>query len=143
MTSIISLKETNRGFAVGKFIDRYGAPCSIQKSSIATEDCIWLGIDNNRMHLTQDMAAALVPLLQTFVATGELGQERQPDDGLFNGAYRDTDPAILDALKAGRDLIEEAMHTHIYDESNGEIPPADCPYAAHVRLVDELLTGAK
>ena len=42
----IELSKTQRGFANGKFVDRYGKQCSIQKSSIATEDCIWLGIDD-------------------------------------------------------------------------------------------------
>lgn len=42
----VDLKETERGFGIGKFEDRYGAECSIQVSSIATEDCIWLGVDD-------------------------------------------------------------------------------------------------
>lgn len=73
----------DRGFMKGQFVDRYGEKCSIQKSSIATEDCIWLGCDHERfapdgtacgarMHLTQEMAADLIPLLQRFVETGEL-----------------------------------------------------------------------
>ena len=35
-----------RGFATGKFKDAYGINCSIQKSSAALEDCIWLGVDD-------------------------------------------------------------------------------------------------
>ena len=73
----------DRGFLKGKFKDRYGEQCSIQKSSLATEDCIWLGQDNPtvdaqgrfcgcRMHLTQAMVAELLPMLQHFVETGEL-----------------------------------------------------------------------
>ena len=34
---------SNRGFTVIEFEDRYGVECSIQKSSLATEDAIWLG----------------------------------------------------------------------------------------------------
>jgi hypothetical protein len=71
---------------LGKFKDRYDADCSIQKSSLATEDCIWLGCNHEtihsqtgercgaRMHLTQSMAADLIPLLQHFVDTGDLPQ---------------------------------------------------------------------
>jgi hypothetical protein len=44
--SKIKIKPNTRGFKTGKFIDRYGYECSIQKSSLATEDCIWLGIDD-------------------------------------------------------------------------------------------------
>ena len=68
----IELQTTGRGFTRGEFRDRYNFLCSIQKSSLATEDAIWLGVNENRMHLTQEMAEALIPLLQKFVDTGEL-----------------------------------------------------------------------
>ena len=35
--------KTGRGFHLLEFQDRNGVECSLQKSSIATEDCIWLG----------------------------------------------------------------------------------------------------
>jgi len=74
---------TDRGFARGEFKDHYNNSCSIQKSSLASEDCIWLGADdittahgcgplNTRMHLTRQMVADLLPFLQWFVDTGEL-----------------------------------------------------------------------
>lgn len=103
------MNKTKRGFAIKEFIDRYGAKCSIQKSSLAFEDCIWLGIDkanpqimaanaiemgiappetkpegwisfeipkevliNTRMHLTREHVKQLLPILQKFVATGDL-----------------------------------------------------------------------
>jgi hypothetical protein len=103
----MKLEKTERGFLNGHFIDRYGAKCSIQKSSLATEDAIWLGLDDadpqimvsdairlgiettesngwckypipkevllsTRMHLTQEMVAELLPILQKFVKTGDL-----------------------------------------------------------------------
>lgn len=37
---------TNRGFGLIEFIDRYGEPCNIQKSSLADEDAIWVGVAN-------------------------------------------------------------------------------------------------
>jgi hypothetical protein len=88
--------KTVRGFSLIRFRDRYNIPCSLQKSSLASEDAIWLGCDdanprvfmpgkgwapiempeghlvNTRMHLTQEQAAELIPLLQHFVDTGEL-----------------------------------------------------------------------
>jgi len=85
----IQFLKTSRGFARGSFDDRYNSPCSIQKSSLATEDCIWLGCDNPdvdkvtgqivgaRMHLTQSRAAELIPLLQHFVDTGDLPEPQQ------------------------------------------------------------------
>jgi hypothetical protein len=77
----MELAKTQRGFDRLDFVDRYGQPCSLQKSSLATEDAIWIGCDQGlhvdgqclaRMHLTQDMVAQLLPLLHRFVETGEL-----------------------------------------------------------------------
>jgi hypothetical protein len=42
----MNIGKTERGFAIGEFTDRYGAKCSLQKSSLATEDAIWFGIDD-------------------------------------------------------------------------------------------------
>ena len=42
----IKFNKTQRGFVTGKFEDHSGAQCSIQKSSLATEDAIWLGVDD-------------------------------------------------------------------------------------------------
>lgn len=42
----VSLRATQRGFSIGEFNDQYGLKCSIQKSSVATKDCIWLGVDD-------------------------------------------------------------------------------------------------
>jgi hypothetical protein len=88
--------NTERGFAVIDFEDRYDQSCSIQKSSLATEDAIWFGVNDadpkilvpnvgwtkypipeevslsTRMHLTQDQVKELLPILQHFVDTGEL-----------------------------------------------------------------------
>ena len=107
----MKIEFNERGFAYAEFEDRYKQKCSIQKSSLATEDCIWLGVNDadpkimssdatrmglrertfderdngwvpfeipeevslsTRMHLTQEMAAELIPILQRFVNTGEL-----------------------------------------------------------------------
>lgn len=37
--------KTQRGFDIAKFIDVNGHTCSIQKSSVATDALIWLGVD--------------------------------------------------------------------------------------------------
>ncbi len=92
---------TERGFKRIEFLDRYNNECSIQKSSLGTEDAIWFGIDeaepkilaskvmkgvcgwvdypihedvmiNTRMHLTVDQVKELIPILQKFVDTGKL-----------------------------------------------------------------------
>lgn len=91
-------QTTNRGFVLFKFKDTHDNDCSLQKSSLATEDCVWLGIDNpkltvfenkkrgkyiisdmpktfsvnTRMHLTQNQAKELVEKLNVFIETGDL-----------------------------------------------------------------------
>lgn len=63
-----------RGFMRAEFKDLYGEVCSIQKSSLATEHAIWLGLDQTgyRMHLNQEMAGELWQVLKRFAETGEL-----------------------------------------------------------------------
>jgi hypothetical protein len=92
---------THRGFALIEFTDLYGAECSIQKSSLATDHCIWFGVNeadpkimasmtpqggtgwvpyeipkevslNTRMHLSRKQVKQILPILQAFVETGEL-----------------------------------------------------------------------
>ncbi len=80
----MDFKQTRRGQLRADFRDRYGALCSIQESSIPGEDCIWMGVDvsfegneirNGRMHLTQDMARKLIPILRHFARRGSLGMD--------------------------------------------------------------------
>ena len=79
----IKLKVTDRGFVIGDFKDLYGADCSIQESSLATEAALWLGCNEGthhhvtsdclaRMHLDVGRAKALIKLLKLFVKTGGL-----------------------------------------------------------------------
>ncbi len=73
MSDKMEVKHTSRGFAIVNFKDHYGLHCSLQKSSLADQDAIWLGGNGaDRMHLTQDHVAALLPILQRFVETGEI-----------------------------------------------------------------------
>lgn len=91
------MKKTSREFAILNFKDRNNNECSLQKSSIATENCIWLGVDDadpqvfihgegwqplvypekdtlftTRMHLNQQQVKELLPILTKFAETGEL-----------------------------------------------------------------------
>ena len=80
----LKFKATERGFAIAEFTDFYGNECSIQRSSIATEDCIWLGVDRphpeipdaKRMHLSREQVATLLPALTRFATRGKLPGER-------------------------------------------------------------------
>lgn len=89
--------HTQRGFSLYEFFDSNGVKCSIQKSSVATYDAIWIGCNeanpralnyggdgwqpvelppvtvcDTRMHLTIEQAEELIPILQQFVTTGEI-----------------------------------------------------------------------
>ncbi len=94
----MEIERTNRGFDIASFTDSYGETCSLQKSSSAFVNKIWLGISkpkltvfeneskgqyivtnmpenfsvNARMHLTRQQVAELLPYLQKFVETGDL-----------------------------------------------------------------------
>jgi hypothetical protein len=81
----IEWQDTERGLAKGTFKDRYGVPCSIQESSLATEAAIWLGCEHEthdnqgtpcgaRMHLTRGMAGQLARILAGFSETGDLSR---------------------------------------------------------------------
>jgi hypothetical protein len=85
----ITIKANERGFLSGDFQDLNGILCSIQRSSLATDNAIWLGVHPapdehekrgygpTRMHLNRQGVAALLPLLQHFVETGELPQAKE------------------------------------------------------------------
>lgn len=96
----MEILNTERGFAFADFEDANGSKCSIQKSSAAMHDAIWLGIEvpyinvmidgawkdihlpdeaviGSRMHLTQKMVKELLPMLQRFVDTGELPASKE------------------------------------------------------------------
>jgi hypothetical protein len=71
----------NRGFQRADFKDRNGEECSMAASSIATEECVWLGQNEGthhmgkclaRMHLDRKMAREIGLALLRFADTGEL-----------------------------------------------------------------------
>lgn len=45
----MKLTKTNRGFDIIEFTDKYGLKCSLQKSSLATEEAVWFGIHENKV----------------------------------------------------------------------------------------------
>ena len=97
----IERTKTARGFALLEMTDLYDKKFSIQKSSLATEDAIWFGINDpepiilaskiidggtgwakypipddvemtTRMHLSREQVKCLLPILQRFADTGEV-----------------------------------------------------------------------
>lgn len=85
---------TARGFELVEFTDFYDVKCSLQQSSLATEDAIWLGCDeanprvlvpgegwtkidlpentvcDTRMHLNREQVERLVESLSLWLDTG-------------------------------------------------------------------------
>lgn len=53
----MDLKRTRRGFSIVSLCDYYGNECSIQKSSLATEECIWLGVNDPKPKIMASKAA--------------------------------------------------------------------------------------
>lgn len=96
---MIRWTKTARGFLLGEFEDRNNQRCNVQASSIATEECIWLGVDEpeithiagtprpfklpegvvafGRMHLNREQAGALARVLRHFELHGDLPVERK------------------------------------------------------------------
>lgn len=96
----LQFNTTNRAFGRIEFTDLYDVKCSVQASSLATEEAIWIGANeiglkhfkafkgwmdvptphsvedhwnaNTRMHLSREQVAALLPILTHFVETGDL-----------------------------------------------------------------------
>jgi hypothetical protein len=55
---IVSEGFTARGFPVVEFLDSNGKSCTLQKSSLATDDAIWLGIEDAEPKILASRAAA-------------------------------------------------------------------------------------
>lgn len=94
----MEINRTQRGFRILSFKDAYNIDCSLQESSLATTNAIWLGCDeaepkvlingrwenlsmpeeyvaNTRMHLTQKQVKELLPYLIKFAETGTLSDD--------------------------------------------------------------------
>lgn len=77
----INIRRTQRGFYRGDFLDIYDNKCSIQDSSLAGRDALWLGQNTGthhlgacvaRMHIDTELARELIILIERFVATGSI-----------------------------------------------------------------------
>jgi hypothetical protein len=95
----MKISKTVRGFELINFKDRYNVPCSLQKSSLATEEAVWFGPNDaapkimasqtpeggagwvpfnipedvsltTRAHLTRPMVEELIAHLQAWLQTG-------------------------------------------------------------------------
>lgn len=53
----MNFTKTARGFSIVRFDDIYNVECSIQKSSLATDDAIWIGVDDANPKIMASQAA--------------------------------------------------------------------------------------
>lgn len=77
---------THRGFPLVEFKDIYGEECSLQLSSLATIDAIWLGCNectevdgrvlSPRMHLDEDSVRKLVDVLNYWLENKDFPNEQ-------------------------------------------------------------------
>ena len=121
MSEELKVEKTQRGFQRIEFTDSNGKSCSLQQSSLATDDCIWLGCNeiglmefvagrqpawqeidttfslshhwnaNTRMHLNREQVSALLPHLMEFVFSGSLEVEDEDPEEIRQ--------VLLDAVK--------------------------------------------
>lgn len=85
---------TNRGFGLYRFQARRGESCSLQKSSLATEDCIWLGHDNMDMRVFIPYA----PQAWHPISEDELKQRFNAQDVLTNTRMELTREQVKDLI---------------------------------------------
>lgn len=62
----MEFKKSNRGFNIGLFKDLNGEACSIQESSLATEEAIWIGINNANPQIMSSTAIKMGLRERTF-----------------------------------------------------------------------------
>ena len=73
--TLAPVTHTGRGFEIIQFNDRYGKACSLQQSSAADYtqpgvSAVWLGVCEERMHLSLEQVEALINHLKQWTETG-------------------------------------------------------------------------
>lgn len=114
------LKHTQRGFAYIEFFDHYDNKCSLQKSSIASQDAIWLGVDDaNPQVMARDAATLGVKTNET------TGWVPYPLPAAVSLTTR---------MHLTQDQVRELLPTLIHFAETGDVvAPADCHTAPPVQ----------
>lgn len=81
----MKIEYTNRGFEIIIFLDRNEKECSLQQSSVADFEtpgtsAIWLGVTNERMHISFEQVKKLLPHLQAWVESGSFKEIESKDN---------------------------------------------------------------
>ena len=97
------MQKTHRGFAYSEFTDRYGVKCSIQKSSLATDDAIWLGVDDASPKILASKAVELG--IKTDETTGWVSYPI-PKDVMLTTRMHLTQEMVRDLLPALQRFVD-------------------------------------
>ena len=138
----LTVDKTNRGFKIIKFDDRYYAGCSLQESSLATEGCIWLGIDDPDPKL---MSSDAVKLGHPEWLDDSLGDEK------FNGWTKFPVPdevSMSTRMHLTVPLVEELLPYLNYFATTGYLPQkaivaSEVPIVEPINFGDEDTCDAK
>lgn len=79
------IKTNPRGFEFIEFEDYNGQSCSLQQSSLALYEppgtsAIWLGVGDQRMHLSLEQTQALLSILETWVKEGSFASSADGEE---------------------------------------------------------------
>lgn len=107
------LKHTQRGFAYIEFRDHYDNKCSLQKSSLATEDAIWFGIDDANPQVLHGDARRLG--IATNATSGWVPYPLPSEVSLSTRMHLTQDQV--------RELLPTLIH---FAETSDVLAPADC-----------------
>lgn len=104
----MEFKNTPRGFKYTEFIDSHDQKCSIQKSSVATYEAIWFGIDDADPKIMATDAKRLG--LPTFGETTGWVPYEVPKEVLFHTR-----------MHLSQDQVKELLPTLIKFAETGEL----------------------
>ena len=100
--------KTERGFSTITFKDRYNTTCSLQDSSIATESCIWFGVDDPNPQIMATDASKVG--IKTKETTGWIPYPLPPE------------VLITDRMHLSVKQVEKLIPILTYFVEHGELP---------------------
>lgn len=100
----MNVGATGRGFELIEFADLYGVKCSLQQSSLATEDALWFGPND---------------------ADPKIMASRTPEGGTGWVPYHISDDVLLTTrAHLSRSMVEELVaHLQAWLQSGSLVPP--------------------
>lgn len=102
MSNELEFRHSKNGFGYFEFTDSYGQTFTIQQSSSAEQDKVWIGAGKEWGHLTRDMVRQIIPILQQFADTGVVDvpgtQTRSPVEQEWLRLMDETAEPVLQAV---------------------------------------------